>query len=160
MNYQKKTILISYLLFVILLFNPLINLAQVESVEEEILKNGERIRAAFSEGDVEKIRLLHHPEVIKALSYDDLKIGRDEVIEGITKTLASYYLEFTENEIDNILIQEDLAIEQTKFSIKGTPKNGGEPFVFKGRTMVTYVRYDKSPTGWATIREIIQPARN
>ena len=56
-----------------------------------------------------------------------------------------------------MLIQKDLVIEQTKFSIKGTPKEGGESFIFSGRTMVTYVRYADSPTGWATIREIIQP---
>jgi hypothetical protein len=27
-----------------------------------------------------------------------------------------------------------------------------------GRSMVVYVRYPKSPTGWASIREIVQPA--
>jgi hypothetical protein len=30
--------------------------------------------------------------------------------------------------------------------------------LFRGRTQVVYVRYKRSPTGWASIREIIQPA--
>lgn len=131
---------------------------QNEKIRQEILNNGEVIRKAFSEGDIEKIRSLHHPDVIKALGYNDLKTGRDEVIDGLKGTLENYNLEFVENDVESILIQGNIAIEQTRFSIKGTPKKGGESFVFNGRTMVTYIRYDSSPTGWATIREIIQPA--
>lgn len=132
--------------------------SQNEKIKNEILKNGETIRKAFSNGDIDKIKSLHHPDVIKALGYNDLKIGRDEVIEGLKETLNYFNLEFVKNDVENILIKDNIAIEQTKFSIKGTPKNGGDPFIFNGRTMVTYIRYDKSPTGWATIREIIQPA--
>lgn len=129
-----------------------------EQGKEEILNHGEVIRKAFSESDIEKIKSLHHPEVVKALGYNDIKNGRDEVMEGLEGTLDNYNLEFIENDVESILMQDNMAIEQTRFVIKGTPKQGGEPFIFKGRTMVTYVRYDKSPTGWATIREIIQPA--
>ena len=137
---------------------PIDATSQNRSVEQEILDNGAIIRKAFSEGDLEKIRALHHPDVTKALGYNDLKIGRDEVMKGLTETLKNFSVEFVQNDVESILIRDSLAIEQTKFLIKGTPKQGGEPFVFRGRTMVTYVRYDKSPTGWATIREIIQPA--
>jgi hypothetical protein len=56
------------------------------------------------------------------------------------------------------LIQGNTAVEQTVFTIQGTPKKGGAPFLFKGRAQVVYVRYKMSPTGWASIREIIQPA--
>ena len=139
---------------------PLAVHPQNENSKNEILKNGEIIRKAFSDGDIEKIRSLHHPDVIKALGYNDLKIGRDEVISELEETLRNFALEFLTNDVESILVKDNIAIEQTKFSIKGTPKSGGEPFVFMGRTMVTYIRYDKSPTGWATIREIIQPATN
>lgn len=131
---------------------------QNETTEAEILHHGEVIRKAFSEGNLEKIKALHHPEVIKALSYNNVKTGRIEVVSNIEETLTNYNLEFVENEVESILIRGDIAIEQAKFSIRGTPKSSGEPFLFKGRTMVTYVRFEKSPTGWATIREIIQPA--
>ena len=131
---------------------------QKDDVKSEILKHGEVIRKAFSEGDVEKIKSLHHPDVIKALGYNDIKTGREEVISGLVGTLENYNLEFVKNEVESILVNGDIAIEQTKFSIKGTPKKGGESFIFNGRTMVTYIRYNKSPTGWATIREIIQSA--
>ena len=129
-----------------------------EVVKQQILDNGKELREAFAKGDLTKIKSLHHPEVKKALGYKDIKNGREEVIKGIEETLRYYSLEFIENEVEHILIQNDLAIEQSRFSIKGTPKSGGEPFVFSGRTMVTYVRLKESPTGWATIREIIQPA--
>ncbi|WP_222982488.1 nuclear transport factor 2 family protein [Flagellimonas meishanensis] len=132
--------------------------SQNKSIESEILKNGEIIRKAFADGNIEKIKSLHHPDVIKALGYNDLKIGRDEVIRGLKETLENFNLEFIKNDVESIFVNENIAIEQTKFSIRGIPKNGGEPFIFSGRTMVTYIRYDKSPTGWATIREIIQPA--
>ena len=128
-----------------------------DKVRSEILEHGSVIRQAFLDADVQKIETLHHPEVIKALGYNNLKTGRQEVIDDVASTLKNYKLEFVENDVEHILIAKDLAIEQTRFAIKGTPVEGGDSFVFKGRTMVTYVRYEESPTGWATIREIIQP---
>ncbi|MEO1436626.1 MAG: nuclear transport factor 2 family protein [Bacteroidota bacterium] len=129
------------------------------AIKQEILDHGQTIRDAFKAGDLETIIATHHPEVIKALDYTDLKNGRDEVIEGIQGTLENFILEFIKNEVEHIFIQDDVAIEQTQFTIRGTAKNGiGQPFLFSGRTMVTYIRSDESPTGWATIREIIQPA--
>ncbi|MEM1217753.1 MAG: nuclear transport factor 2 family protein, partial [Bacteroidota bacterium] len=125
---------------------------------DEVLAHGAMIRDAFAEGDLATISALHHPEVVKALGYQDEQKGRQAVMEGIRGTLAAFKLEFVENEVENIYFQGDLAIEQTRFAIKGTPKSGGDSFLFKGRTMVTYVRHANSPSGWATIREIIQPA--
>ena len=129
-----------------------------EEVKIEILAHGEAIRAAFAESDIEKITALHHPDVVKALAYNNLQIGREVVIEGLKVTIESFSLEFIENEVENILVQDSIAIEQTRFTIRGIPKQGGNGFIFKGRTMVTYIRSADSPTGWATIREIIQPA--
>lgn len=129
-----------------------------EVIRKEILNHGQLIREAFAMNDIEKVQLLHHPEVIKALGYSDVKIGREEVIRSLEETLINYSLEFIKNDVENIFIQGDLAIEQTKFEIKGSPKKKGDSFIFKGRTLVTYIRYENSPTGWATIREIIQPA--
>ena len=134
--------------------------SQDDIVKLEILKTGELIRAAFSKGDIETIKSFHHPDVIKALGYKNLQTGRDAVIEGLRGTLEGFSLEFVENKVESILIQGDIAIEQTLFSIKGTPKKSGETFIFSGRTMVTYIKYKNSPTGWATIREIIQQATN
>ncbi|MBC2843688.1 YybH family protein [Winogradskyella flava] len=129
-----------------------------DDIKREVLKHGEIIREAFSKADIETIRSLHHPEVIKALGYNDIKNGREAVVSSLRDTLSNYNLEFIENEIENILVEGNIAIEQTKFSIKGTPKQGGESFIFSGRTIVTYIKYADSPTGWATIREIIQPS--
>jgi hypothetical protein len=100
----------------------------------------------------------HHPDVQKALGYDKYLIGRDAVQHDLEETLKGYSLQFVQNQDESILFQGRTAVLQALFAIRGTPKNGGKPFVFKGRTVVVYVRYKNSPTGWASIREIIQPA--
>lgn len=127
-----------------------------EKVRQEVLQHGALIRKAFLEGNLAQIRSLHHPDVQKALAYNDLKKGRLEVMQALKGLLENYTLEFVENQVENLFIQGDLAIEQTRFAIKGTPKKEGNSFLFRGRTSVTYIRYAESPSGWATIREIIQ----
>ena len=125
---------------------------------ESLQKTSEAIRAAFAQGDVDRIMAYHHPDVIKALSFRKYLAGRNAVAEDLRETLQKFKLEFEENRVESLLIQGDTAIEQTVFAIKSTPKSGGESYLFRGRTQVVYVRYKKSPTGWASIREIIQPA--
>lgn len=132
--------------------------AESNSDRESLQKTSEAIRAAFAQGDVDRIMAYHHPDVIKALSFHKYLVGRDAVAEDLRQTLQKFKLEFEENRVESLLIQGDTAIEQTVFAIKSTPKNGGESYLFRGRTQVVYVRYQKSPTGWASIREIIQPA--
>ena len=121
-------------------------------------KTSEAIRAAFARGDVAAVMSYHHPDVIKALGFHKYLAGRDAVEADLRKTLQQFNLEFEENRVESLLIQSDTAIERTVFAIKSTSKSGGEPYVFKGRAQVVYVRYKGSPTGWASIREIIQPA--
>jgi ketosteroid isomerase-like protein len=121
-------------------------------------KTSEAIRAAFARGDIATIMAYHHPDVIKSLSYGNYLIGRDAVQADVAATLQRFHLEWQENQVRNILIQGDTAVELTDFTIQGTSKNRGDPFHFRGRAMIVYVRYKNSPTGWASIREIIQPA--
>jgi ketosteroid isomerase-like protein len=116
------------------------------------------IRAAFATGDIAAIMAFHHPEVVKSLSYGNYLVGHQAVQQDIAATLQRFNLEWKENQVRSIFIQGDTAIELTDFVIQGTPKKQGEPFLFRGRAMIVYVRYKNSPTGWASIREIIQPA--
>ena len=122
-------------------------------------KTSEGIRAAFARGDVEGILEYHHPAVVKALAYNRLLNGRDALRADLTETLGHVKLEWLENNVESTLIQGDTAVEMTAFVIKGTPKDGSQPFIFRGRAMVVYIRYKGSPTGWASIREIVQPAQ-
>ena len=123
-----------------------------------IQETGEAIRAAFARGDVDGIMVYHHPDVIKALTPAPYLVGSAAVRAGLVDTLEAYSLTFTASHVDNTFFQGDTAVETSTFAITGTPKHGGQPFVFKGRSMVVYVRSSKSPSGWASIREIIQPA--
>jgi hypothetical protein len=129
------------------------------SDDEAALRNtSAAIRAAFAKGDAAEAMKYHHPEVQKALGFHKVLIGRDAVEADLSSTFRQYRLEFIENNVESLLIEDQTAVEQTLFTIRVTPIAGGEPTLFKGRTMVVYVRYKESPTGWASIREMIQPA--
>jgi ABC-type xylose transport system substrate-binding protein len=92
------------------------------------------------------------------LGYNHYLVGRDAAKADLLQSLQLNHLEFKESCVESVYFQGDTAVEESVFTIQGTPKNGAAPFLFKGRSMVVYVRYKKSPTGWASIREIIQPA--
>ncbi len=94
----------------------------------------------------------------EALSFEKTVNGRDALAADLAGTLQQFNLEWKENRVESIWIHGDAAVEQTVFAIQGTPKNGGQAFFFKGRAQVVYVRYGESPTGWASIREPVQPA--
>ena len=123
-----------------------------------IEKTNEAVRAAFAREDIPSILAYHHPDVTKALSYNRYLVGRSALEADLRSTFENYSLEFLQNDVEILSIHGDIATEQILFSVKGTPKKGASPFLFKGRTMLILVRYDKSPTGWATLREIVQPA--
>ena len=125
---------------------------------KQITATGAAVREAFKNGDVETIKLYHHPEVIKALGYNNLRVAREAVLDGLRETMANFDLEFMGDSKEELFLQKgDLVIKQMLFGLRLIPKNGDDPFVFRGRTLLILQRYDKSPTGWATIHEIIQP---
>lgn len=134
--------------------------AGTQAGRDSLINTSIAIRAAFSKGDVDEILHYHHPDVIKSLAYNSYQKGIESLRPGLKGTLDSFHLEFVENKTESLLISGDIAVEQTLFVIKGTPKAKGEPFLFKGRSMIVYVKYKGSPTGWATIREMIQPSTN
>jgi ketosteroid isomerase-like protein len=132
--------------------------AGTEQDRAALQKTGEAIRAAFARSDIETIMAYHHPDVIKATTYDRYRVGRDAVKADLLATFQVFNLSFEQYRNENTFFQGDTAVEQSLFTIKASPKDGSAPVYFKGRSLVVYVRYDKSPTGWASIRELIQPA--
>ena len=96
--------------------------------------------------------------MVKALSYDTYLLGRKAVEANLAGTFKTFRLEFAENKVENVFFEGETATQMNLFTIKGTPKAGGQPFLFKGRAIVVYVKYKDSPTGWASIREVVQPA--
>jgi len=116
------------------------------------------IRAGFAMGDVASVMKYHHPQVRKALSFDKVLVGSDAVAADLSSVFKEFRIEFVKDQLESLLIERDTAIEQSLFTIEGTPLHGQAPFVITGRSMVVYVRYPKSPTGWASIREIVRPA--
>jgi hypothetical protein len=124
------------------------------SDREALEQTGTAIRAAFMAGDLATAMKYHHPDISKALSYNKVLVGRDAVAADLRSTLLQYRLDFVENRVESLLIENDTAVEETLFTIKATPIARGNPFFFKGRIMVVYVRYNQSRTGWASIREI------
>lgn len=121
-------------------------------------KTSAEIHAAFARGDLNAIASYHHPEVEKALSPTKYLKGREAVMADLRGVLEAYRLIFAEHELESLAFFGDTCVEQTRFAIRGEPKGSAAPFVFRGRSMVVYVRSSQSPTGWASIREIIQPS--
>ncbi len=153
----------TYLILVILVIQSSIGFGQTELHHDsmaELTRTADSVRAAFFDGDVKTVMRYHHPDVIKAIGPDKLLVGRNAVESDLRKTLENFDLEFIKNEVENQRINGDTSFKQILFSLKGTPKEGGESWLFRGRTLVISVRYDKSPTGWAIMHEIIQPFPN
>ena len=116
------------------------------------------LKLGFARGDLDGVMAYHHPDVVKALAYDKLLVGRDALRADMAGTFKAFRLEFLSDEIESFVVIGDIAIEQSRFAIRGTPRAGGEPFLFRGRSQVIYRRYAGSPSGWASFREVIQPA--
>jgi ketosteroid isomerase-like protein len=121
-------------------------------------KTGDAIRAAFAAGDVDAVMRYHHRDVEKWFSPTEHVMGREALRAGMEKTFQSARVEFVSNEVESLLFAGESAVEVSSFVIRATPKNGGAPSLLKGRAMVVYIRSSESPTGWASIRELIQPA--
>ncbi len=133
------------------------NFAGTDNDRKALEQTGTGIRSAFSNGDIPTILSYHHPDVRKALGYTHIINGREELEGDLKNTFSNLKLTWLDNKVESLIFQGNTAIEMTAFSIKGTPKDGSSPFTFKGRAMVVYVRYKQSPSGWASIRELIQP---
>lgn len=119
---------------------------------------GDIIRAAFAKGDVQAVMACHHPAVEKSFGPGNRLVGRAAVEANLTDTLATNRLEFLSSTVESLIVNGDVAVEQSLFAIRGTPKAGGAPWLFRGRTQVVYLRDASNPCGWATIRELVQPA--
>ncbi|MDP4150012.1 MAG: DUF4440 domain-containing protein [Bacteroidota bacterium] len=133
--------------------------ADVSQDDREALKRTTAaIRDAFGRGDVDAILALHHPDVVKYFGGDNIMRGREGLRKQLTGWLRDNNVEFVENRIESTLFNEGTAVETSIFAIKSTPKRGGAPSIARGRSMVVYVRYKDSPTGWASIREVTQEA--
>ena len=123
-----------------------------------LARTGDAIRAGFASGDVDAIMKYHHPDVEKWLSAKTHTVGREALRAEIEETFKSVRLVFEDNRVESTLFVGDTAVEVSAFTIRVTPKDGGAPSTEKGRAMVVYVRSAKSPTGWLSMRELIQQA--
>ncbi len=116
------------------------------------------IRDAFERGDVEAIVALHHPDIIKYFGGKNVVTGRAELRKGLIATFRNVKMAFAGNKIESTVFNGPTAIETSIFTFKVTPKAGGKATLSSGRSMVVYVKYKGSPTGWASIREMAQAA--
>ena len=116
------------------------------------------IRSAFEKSDAALVAQLHSPNVIKYFGGNNVIIGRDAIEKGAREWFQNTKVEFIENTIENTEFFGKMAIQTVIFTIKTTPKNGGQPSQGRGRSMVIYIQDKSSPTGWLTVREIAQEA--
>lgn len=116
------------------------------------------IRKAFERGDAEFIARLHSPNIEKYFGGTNVTIGREQLKKNLEDWFKNAKVEFIENTVESTVFNGETAIETVIFAFKTTPKNGGEPTIGRGRSMVVYIRDKDSPTGWLTLREMAQEA--
>jgi len=116
------------------------------------------IRDAFARGDVPAIVALHHPDVVKYFGGSNVVKGRAALEKGLIEMFRTSRMEFIESQLESMTFNGDTGIETSIFTIKVTYKDGRPPTLSRGRAMVVYIKYKDSPTGWATIREMVQAA--
>ena len=127
-------------------------------LKQSLEKATAAIRSAFEKGDAALVARLHSPDVIKYFGGNNVVVGRDAVEKGAREWFQNTKVEFIENTIENTEFFGKMAIQTVIFTIKTTPKNGGQPSQGRGRSMVIYIQDKSSPTGWLTVREIAQEA--
>jgi ketosteroid isomerase-like protein len=116
------------------------------------------IRDAFARGDIDAILALHHPSIVKYFGGNNVMTGREEMRKQLTSWLRNNRVEFVENTVESTVFNGETAIETSIFEIRNVAKNGDSATIGRGRSMVVYIKYPQSPTGWASIREIVQEA--
>ncbi len=129
------------------------DIAKIEATNREV-------REAFKAGDIDRIALFHHDDVIKSLGPGRYFEGKEALKADLAATFASVDLEFgegAESTRESLTVCGDTAISITRFSIGWIPKDGSSGGVARGRAMIVLVRSDDAPHGWVTLREVIQP---
>lgn len=125
---------------------------------QSLERTTQAIRDAFARGDVAAIVSLHRPDVVKYFGGANVVTGREELRRGLIQTFRNVKMEFVEHRLESLVFLGDTAVETSIFTIKTTPKAGGQPTLARGRAMVVYVKSKESPTGWQSIREMAQAA--
>jgi ketosteroid isomerase-like protein len=118
------------------------------------------VREAFKAGDVDRIALFHHDNVIKSLGPGQYFEGKEALKDNLRGTFSAVDLDFGEGGEslrESLTICGDTAISITRFDIAWTPKDGSEGGIASGRSMIVLVRSDEAPHGWVTLSEVIQP---
>lgn len=129
-----------------------------QQVRDALEKTSAGIRAAYARGDVAAVMSFHHPEVTKAPAFDRYLVGSAAVEKSVADGLMAFRIEFVEHEVESVLALDGSAMQMTRYTIRRTPRGGGESTLFRARALSIFVRYAGSPTGWAVIREVAQPA--
>jgi ketosteroid isomerase-like protein len=138
--------------------SPAPSLSGTPADRESLKKTTAAIRDAFARGDIETILALHHPEVVKYFGGKNVMTGREMMRKQLTGWLNANKVEFVENTIESTVFNGETAIETSIFEIRDVPKNGGPASTARGRSMVVYIKYPQSPTGWVSLREMTQEA--
>jgi len=134
------------------------SITDTTALRQSLEKATAAIRSAFENGDAALVAQLHSPHVIKYFGGTNVLVGRDAVEKGAKAWFQNSNVEFAENIVENTEFIGNIAIQTSIFSIKTTPKHGGESSIGRGRSMVIYIQDKSSPTGWLTLREFVQEA--
>jgi hypothetical protein len=86
-------------------------------------------RDVFSRESRADRRACHHPDISKALSCNKVFVGRDAVAADLGSTLLQYRLEFVENDVESLLIENNTAVEEILFTTRELPSREAAHFL-------------------------------
>ena len=113
--------------------------------------------SAYRRGDVETMMAHFHPDVIQIPAFDKVLVGIDAVRANYEAALALFDI-VLKDALENMEVAGDVATSHGTYTVTLTPKSGAAAIQRAGRYLVLMRRHAASPTGWATWRELVQPA--
>ncbi len=155
---------VATLVFLLLLVSCSItkNTGSTVEAKDAINETNRIVRQAFRDQDVQTILDFHHPEVEKVFAWDNYQRGHQDMEQALSSLFENYEVVFQEKarHLESLKVTGDSAVMIARFALEGIPKKPSvEPFVYSGVTMIVYVRYPHSPTGWVTLREMVVPGQ-
>lgn len=132
---------------------PIMTASDKDAIDE----TRRRVFEAYRAGDLETMMAYFHPDVIQIPAFDKLLVGKEAVRANYAAALALFQIDIRDD-LENMAIAQDMASTHGTYEVTLTHKERAiAPMRRHGRYMVVMRRWDQSPTGWSTFRELVQP---
>lgn len=124
--------------------------AVAQTVEDEVRAARAAWDEAYSAGDLDRLMELYTEAAVSMAPGFPASVGREAIEADLGGFLAEHETQH-ETDIEDILVEGDLAIERAAYTDQITPE-GGETFTERGKHIVVYRRGEDG--AWRVLWEI------